>query len=197
MKKLVTIIVTLALVTVAAQAVDVAVTYTSAPTAGLTGYTTYTVSLDHLDNDGVFTSFGVSFDTDGANFNQIPFMSFDTTFEDWNTAIDFAKDTQFAFNTATDNMTVISKNDATNQLAAVFALNGGITNPNATDPVQLAQLVMADGASAVLSGTVNLRDASGQFVAEDLEIGGTIPEPSSMLLLSIGGVAALLKRRSA
>ena len=188
MKKIVTIIVVLALAT-AAQAATVngpaTISYTMAP-SGLAGHTIYYVSA--TSSTTPFEGFDIDV-LDVDNELAHVFMG-NTIYQDFNFAIptQILEDTQvMQLSTAVMAVGARTAEDNT-MLSATFAFNGGAADPQTGTHLDVVQVVLPDGSGVSYLG-LNCLVAGQEYLVD-------FPEPASLVLLGLGGLA-LLRRRSA
>ncbi|WP_428389801.1 PEP-CTERM sorting domain-containing protein [Mucisphaera sp.] len=156
---------------------------TSAPTTGLAGYTTYTLTLV---GDGEFNAALVSIEgplNQESAFGQIGL---------------FADDGLFAFVPATadtDSYFLFDRpallvdgefGESANGILATFAYSD-----NQSGPFPLAQVVLQDGDSANVLVQGGVGDDANTVIFDGVI---PIPEPASAALLALGGLAALRRR---
>jgi len=166
------------------------VTAASQPTPGLSGYTTWTVNLS-TDFDQLST---IDAKFNSPVMNQVNPLGFPTIFQDNNALFGFVganvlQDSQFLFNTTTDSLLVVpapTTSEGPTKLTSAFTGFSPFVSKN------IAQLVIPTANELTYNIVGVTRDntewsAQGVFTA--------VPEPSSMLLAGIGGVAALLVAR--
>ena len=197
MRVALTVVAVLAMATVANAALTVTV---SGPVDVGAGLSQYIVGFSGETINGIDLKF-----TGPLHQEWVPFMAtfFDTPTLDnaaYLSAELLARDTHILFETAAlntvlypaleDNPTPASgtgtylgnPNEPVGQ-RMVFA----ITSP--TDPMDFAQIVMAAGAQCTMNGTVSRADGT------EFPINQVIPEPASLTLLCLGGLALLRRRR--
>ena len=205
MKKVVSILVVLAFATAAHAAVSATAAQTNAPTVGLAGYTTYTVSVTTSVGTEGFDIFlddmASGAGTQGAavpgalSQQVIPLPNFPTVYQDNNVlmpgfALNPAHDTQVMFLLATVTTLVNDTNlndESTGFLKASFSW----TTPQGT-VTPVAQVVLANGLGLYCQGNALLNDG-GTYKLAPYSI--FLPEPASLALLGIGGLGVLLRRK--
>ncbi len=186
MKKVVSIIAVLAIAT-AAQAAVVATHDGGTATPGLSGFTTYEVTL--TSDSGDLTGFEVEVNTEAGSVLNHVFMG-SSIFQDLNIAIPVpAQDSQFNFLTSAITGDGAARAESATQLRAIFALAGGTGSPDAAAAINLLHITMPDGDSAIFSGLVTVGVVEATFASI------TIPEPASLALLGMGGISMLIRRR--
>ncbi len=163
---------------IAAQAA-VTASFTSSPTPSpFSGYTTYIVNLTSDSGD----MFGFDIDFDGSMIQgTFPYGVF-LPVAPSNPLLDSC----FLFTESGLNVAVSSESGTS--LTAAFAFDAMVHIPIPT--VAIAQLVIADGNTVSMTGSVMIGIDEVDFAEF------TIPEPATISLLAIGGIA-LLRRRSA
>ncbi len=181
---------------IAAQAAITA-SVTSQATTGLSGYTTYSVTLT-TDTD-LLASFDISFN---GSMNQVSPSGNETIFLPENPSIYIAstvdlileRDSHFLFRES--QLTVVgSSSESGTSLAATFAFPAGTNDPMMASSINIAQIVIADGNTVEITGVVAVAPFGGSSPVDVTLSSFTIPEPASISLLAIGGLA-LLRRRS-
>ncbi len=195
MKKVVMIIAVLAIAT-AAQAAVVAThdggtqTVTVGGGPDMSGYTTYQVTL--TTDTGDLTGFEVVLTADAAS--QVNPLGNASIFEDANGFFGFvdydeSADTQFNF--VLNDVTLVSSSEATSGtvLAGTFALAGGTGSPLAAASINVLDVCLPTGNTAVLSGKVTV--GLTEVIFSDF----TIPEPASLALMGMGGISMLIRRK--
>ncbi len=182
MVKICTVIVTVILATISMSQAAISHSILSSPTVGLSGYTTYIVNL--TSDAGSIQA--ISADIQGGPLSQdfVP-----SIFQD--PPVPFigpaggAGDSHFLFNLV--DVIAVGESESSSNLTADFIFRVGSGLIGST--VDVVQLVMADGDQAVMSGYTVVDDNDVPFA--DI----TIPEPASLALLGIGGLAMLRRRR--
>lgn len=178
------------------RAATVNVTTSSIETPDLSGYETWTVSLS--TPDGLLIGFDATFTAD--TMNQVNPNGVSTVFNDSNAFFSFvgaeaAQDSQFLFNTG-DLTVAPATSDENNQLlTSAFSLTGGPGSPLASSSIDIAQIVLPTGTSASFVGEIVVYDTVNTTQLPATNVTATIPEPGSLALLSIGGLALLRRRR--
>ena len=189
MRKVVSIIAVLALASVAQATITHSVS--SAPTVGLAGYTTYTVTM--TTDVGVIT--GMDSSVDGPAINHVNPAGFPTGYMNYNAffgAVDVSQDSQFLFMTGTADGQVASGREleGPTQLSCAFAFMGGAGSSLAGPSLEMLQVCMPDAAGpATASGLMLIDGVEEQFAPFE------IPEPASLALLGMGGLGVLLRRK--
>ncbi|MBL9124662.1 MAG: PEP-CTERM sorting domain-containing protein [Planctomycetaceae bacterium] len=182
--------ITLALALVSSADAAILVSSTFQPTPGLAGYNTWTINLA-TDFDQLST---IDAKFNSPVMNQVNPLAFPTIFQDNNALFGFVganvlQDSQFLFNTTTDSLLVVpapTTSEGPAKLTSAFTGFSPFVSKN------IAQLVIPTANELTYNIVGVTRDntewsAQGVFTA--------VPEPSSMLLAGIGGVAALLVAR--
>ncbi len=165
---------------IAAQAA-VTTSFTSSPTPNpFSGYTTYDVTL--TSDTGNLTGFEVSFN--GAML-QGPSPTYGVFLPDTPPSPLF--DSCFLFTES--QLAVGSSSESGTSLIAVFAFSGGLGDPNVAASINIAQIIIADGYTVEMSGNVTVGTTEVSFANT------TIPEPATISLLAIGGIAMLRRKR--
>ena len=169
-----------------AQATVIAVHDGGNPTVGLPGYTSYIVSLvsDTADAPAGYDSTMDPGHGFNGPMNQIPFGPAGTptlTFADY---VATEQDSHFLLYDA-DITASVAPSETSTFLGGGFALIVQTVNP-----LPLALIVIADGEEVRLTGGAG--DASaGELFPLDL----LIPEPLTLTLLGVGGLALIRRRR--
>ena len=169
-----------------AQATVIAVHDDGNPTAGLPGYTSYIVSLvsDTADDPAGYTG-----GMDGP-MNQIMAFGALATPTMTNAGLigtpfgEPHQDSHFLLYDP-DLLIVVTPNESPVYLGGEFA----IVVAARSNPLPLALLVLADGQQVHLTGTAG--DAAADIFPVDL----IIPEPLTLTLLGVGGLALIRRRR--
>ena len=183
MKRCTLAVVVMFVLAVSANAGSVTVSATSAPTAGLDGFSTWTVNAtsDSGDINGIDVTFS------GA-MNQLNPFGLATIFQDMNQALgaDVSHDSQFLFksNTILSTATGEDSSKLTGAITNIANLGGGMS-------VDFAQIVIADGGSVTYSAKFD--DGGGVAAAADGTVG--IPEPTALVLISLALVGLAFFRR--
>ncbi|MEQ9461728.1 MAG: PEP-CTERM sorting domain-containing protein [Phycisphaeraceae bacterium] len=155
---------------------------TSAPTTGLAGYSTYTLTLV---GDGEFNAMNASFS--GPLNQEVQGLS--AQFQNDGLLVFFpalaATDSFFTFDRP--NL-LVSATESDTSLEAVFAFDS-----NRSAPFGLAQLVIADGDTVTATILGGVGDGANDVIFEG-SVTEVIPEPASAALLALGGLAALRRR---
>jgi len=183
--------------TVSVNAATVDVSTSSVPTPGLTGFDTWTVTL--TASEGVLIGFDATFT--GEQINQINPFTLATVFSDSNAAItgsgaDPAQDTQFLFNTGDLTIAPGTSEESGELLTSAFALTGGPDSSLAASSIDLAQIVLPTGGSAQFVGEIVVFDTDAGEQLPAVDVTATIPEPTSLALLSLGGFTLMARRRA-
>ncbi len=175
-------------ISVAAQAA-VTTSFTSSPTVDLAGYTTYIVTL--TSDTGDLTGFEVSFD---GPMNQMNLFDLSTIFIPDIQTTQFAPhpifdwDSHFLFYES-DLIVVPGASESPTHLAAIFAFTGASALIYTGPSVEIAQIIIADGNTVEMTGEVSV----GVTIVAFADF--TIPEPATISLLAIGGIAMLRRKR--
>jgi len=193
-------------ISAAAQATNV-VTVNSVPTPGLPGFSTNTFIITMEVSTDEIVGYDGRFD---GPMNQVNPFGMPTVFQDNNVAFGYVgenvlRDSQFLFKTTnldTVNGVLVGRaGESAVLLDGAFAMKGGRSNPQALQSVAIAQLVVLDSAIiGTKAGEGMIRDVSVVLVRDVLDnlraepVG--IPEPATMSLLVLGGVALLKRRRA-
>ena len=188
MKKIVSIIAVLALASVAQATITHSIS--SAPTVGLAGHTTYTVTM--TTDVGVIT--GMDSSVDGPAINHVNPAGFPTGYMNYNAffgAVDVSQDSQFLFMTGTADGQVASGRELEGPtlLSCAFAFMGGVGSSLAGPSLEMLQVCMPDDVASTASGLMLI---DGQEVDFNPFV---IPEPASLALLGMGGLGVLLRRK--
>ena len=169
-----------------AQATVIAVHDGGTPVASLPGYTGYVVSLvsDTADDPAGYT--GVPPDGMNGPMNQVLFAgSLPTpTLTFASLLADPTQDSHFLL-LDTDIIAVTAPNETGSYLGGEFA----ILVAARSNPLPLALVVIPDGQQVVLTGTAG--DAAPNIFPVNL----VIPEPLTLTLLGVGGLALIRRRR--
>jgi hypothetical protein len=149
------------------------------------GLTSYTVNLVADSPTDWVAGF------DGGFFgamNQIKYVGVVDTptldFADDLSPLDESRDSHFLFLNA-DLLSETAPAEDTVSLTGVFSINPGVR----AGTLSLAQIVLADGETVELVGAV------GTVGEELLDVSTTIPEPATMILLGVGAMAMIKRRR--
>ena len=180
------LVTTIALVLTAAfaEATVIAVHDGGVPVAGLPGYLGYTVSLE---SDTADAPAGFEGDMDGPMNQILAFGVLDTptlTFADL--LPNPEQDSHFLVYDG-DIVAAVGPNETSVYLGGAFALIAHIVNP-----LPLAYLVIQDGEQVHVTGVTG--DAAAQELFP-VDLWVPIPEPLTLTLLGLGGLA-LLRRRA-
>ncbi len=173
-------------ISVAAQAA-ITTSFTSSPTVGLAGYTTYEVNL--TSDSGDMYGFEISFDGPMNQINPLGTPSIfrpDLLFFDTFPELDW--DSHFLFYES-ELIVVPGASESPTHLYGTFAFTGASVQVYLGPSVSIAQLVIADGNTVEMTGAVTVGITEVDFAEF------TIPEPATISLLAIGGIA-MLRRRS-
>ena len=181
-------------------------TITSVPSVTDASYTVYTVTLNTDNGDYIVGWDGAITLNSGATLSQQNPFGNGTIFMDNNnlfqhdSSADLDLDSQYLFETslkdAVDGVLVGSSSEDTTSLTAGFAMIAGRSNAHAGPVVPLAQVVLptADG-GAWASGTVVVRNAQDVPSPVQIAFQVGVPEPATLALLSLGGLAMARRRR--
>jgi hypothetical protein len=150
--------------------------------AGLTSYTVNLVADSPTDwvagFDGGF--FGAMNQIQAGGFLPTPTL----TSAGFLTPTEKSQDSHFLF-LDTDLLSETAPAEDTVSLTGVFSINPGVR----AESISLAQIVLADGETVELVGAV------GTVGEELLDVSTTIPEPATMILLGVGAMAMIKRRR--
>lgn len=166
-----------------AQATVIAVHDGGTPVASLPGYTGYVVSLvsDTADDPAGFTG-----GMDGPMNHVLLMGSFPTpTLTFAGMLPDPTQDSHFLLLDA-DILATVAPNESAVYLGGAFS----IAVAARSNPLPLALVVIADGGSVLLTGT-----AGDALAAELFPVDLNIPEPLTLTLLGVGGLALIRRRR--
>lgn len=190
---------TLAVLTVAASSqAAIIIKQTSAPTVGLAGYTTFTLTAE-TDTGSIQGFDFASQPTYGffGSMNQVNPFTLPTIFMDNNATFaavstDVSADSQFKFQSGQLTIPAGFASESTSQLRAVFAAGA----PLGTS-VAFVQLAVPNAAAAVVNYVGQIQVTTGSNVVNVDVAGSTVPEPATFALvgLAVAGIVGLRRRK--
>lgn len=102
-------------------------------------------------------------------------------------------DTHLLFNLAEVNAQGLLETGS--RLYGAIAIRGGATSPMSRQSLDVAQVVLPDGAAATFSVRAIAAHPSAPSTFVDSRTTGIVPEPASLSLTLVGAVGMLLRRR--
>ncbi len=166
--------------------------------------TTYQLTFTESDGDWPIT-FMILIGDGATLLNQVNPFGMSTIFADSNGLFPPAgatvdQDSQFPYRANAGPSHQIVSGPASGEGATYmngdWAFGGARANPLTGPSVFVAQVVIPTGSSVPFSATVGEYDVSNAF-SKTVNLNGVIPEPATLSLLALGGLALLRRRRMA